>query len=85
VVTVDIERLRRLAERWEREAGVALGSSNVLQPIRPIEAETCRAAHGYLLHCAGELRDAIGVPRVLDESAERGRAIKVLEERRGVP
>jgi hypothetical protein len=74
---MNIEQLTKLAERWEREADVALGNSKIVTP-RASEAELCRAAHGYLLHCAGQLRDAIGVPRVLDEQTERQRAHALL-------
>jgi hypothetical protein len=74
---MNIEQLTKLAERWEREAGVALGNSKI-STMRATDAETCRAAHGYLLHCAGQLRDVIGVPRVLDEQAERQRAHDLL-------
>jgi hypothetical protein len=76
-ITVTIEQLTKLAERWEREAGITLGNSNIAG-LRATDAETCRAAHGYLLHCAGQLRDAIGVPRVLDEQTERQRAHALL-------
>jgi hypothetical protein len=48
---MNIEQLTKLAERWEREADVALGNSKIVTP-RASEAELCRAAHGYLLHCA---------------------------------
>lgn len=74
------EKLVKLAEKWEREASIALGNSEVLHRDKA-EAEMCRAAHGYLLHCAGELRDAIGEPRVLDERAERARASRLCAER----
>jgi hypothetical protein len=77
------DKLIKLAERWEREAKVALGNSEALANIRPNEVEMCRTAHGYLLHCAGQLRDAIGAPRVLDEQAERQRAHALLYPTKG--
>ena len=65
-----------LAERWERESEIALGNSKTQR--RPEEAEACRTAHGYLLHCAGQLRDAIDAPRVIDERAARQAASRQL-------
>jgi hypothetical protein len=80
---MNTEQLTKLAERWEREASVALGNAKVLASIRENEAEMCRTAHGYLLHCAGQLRDVIGVPRVLDEQTERQRAHALLYPPKG--
>jgi hypothetical protein len=64
-----------LARRWELEAMQVLANIEARCFRSEAECEMARAAHGYLLHCAGELLDVLEEPRTLDEQAER---VKVL-------
>lgn len=79
---LDRARLVQLARQWENEAE---------QVIRNIEAgcflgtdrkdddhEGARTSHGFLIHCAGQLLDAIGESRTLDETKELGRCLRAI-------
>jgi hypothetical protein len=71
------EKLRNLVLGWESQAASALKNISIPR-LTESEAEGCRTAHGYLLHCAGEVREILGLPRVIDEQQERMRASDAL-------